>query len=138
MGWGRGKERSALAALRAKKVGRRSGRAGGDTYADAVRPGVRSFSLPQKQSYAIVDFTASQDREFFCRLLSAGAARGWLLQTCCPPAETGDPGFEPELTDPESAVLPLHQSPIAPVSVDGAGDAINIGTSVCSQAAWRA
>ena len=26
--------------------------------------------------------------------------------------ETGEPGFEPELTDPESVVLPLHYSPI--------------------------
>src|SRR5690349_10288793 len=30
--------------------------------------------------------------------------------------KTGDLGFEPRLTDPESVVLPLHQSPNSPQS----------------------
>src|SRR5262245_63637958 len=34
--------------------------------------------------------------------------------------KAGDLGFEPRLTDPESVVLPLHQSPIPPPNFTGA------------------
>jgi hypothetical protein len=46
--------------------------------------------------------------------LGHGHQQDGVVRLCLfsrPVRETGDPGFEPGLTDPESVVLPLHQSP---------------------------
>ena len=41
--------------------------------------------------------------------------------------KTGDPGFEPELTDSESVVLPLHQSPRLGPLPGGGSDCMSAG-----------
>ncbi len=45
--------------------------------------------------------------------------------------ETGEPGFEPGLTDPESAVLPLHHSPRTPGQLTPSDYQTMVGGAKC-------
>src|SRR5262249_30270781 len=79
---------------------------------DAVhaRGGLTRVRLPGECQFWRIDTKLTRSAELARRGKHKGRRNSVSRQPLC---RAGDLGFEPRLTDPESVVLPLHQSPMS-------------------------